>query len=392
MNYSEISEIVTGLVLRNKLAPGSVDTDKLMAPYDAVIKSYKDGSVELSDLVAKHGVSPIQASIQAADAVKDVKADWLYVLSETHIRTSAGESLASIAKKLQRGEEVDQARLRNIVGALTQGTKTGRKKLSEINELDDPLIPIGWKPWDDHIGGMPKSGLVVIGGHPGVGKTSLVADICGSFAETYLDKSALVYSLEMTGPEFKERWLLANPDMDKSVQDRIEVNDLPLNVQEVITDAAMVENVGIVFVDFADLLVRGEVSEAQMGNIYVTLSLGAKELGCPVVLLSQLNRSYHGGIPRPCHIRYTGLAEALASQLVMLYNPAVDFYEDESNQLLTNKKLAYIIFWKVRAGFRVPMSDGKKREGPGAIGMVFGGERGWVGEKSKWFSMKGVTS
>jgi hypothetical protein len=138
-----------------------------------------------------------------------------------------------------------------------------------------------------------------------------------------------------------------------------------------------------VIIDFADYLIRGEVTESKTAELYRILAIGSKQLKCPVVLLSQLSRSYQGGIPRPYHVRYSSLTEAFAWLNIMLYNPSFDFYEERDADVLPIKdKVAYMCVWKCRGGFRLHREDS-----PGAIAVPFIGARGW-GNKSKWFSLK----
>lgn len=96
-----------------------------------------------------------------------------------------------------------------------------------------------------------------------------------------------------------------------------------------------------------------------------------------------------GGIPRPNDIRYTGLAEALGAMIIMLYNPSIDYFSEEdmeNNSLTIREGTAYIVCWKVRAGFRMHRDDS-----PGAIQLQFRGDRGWrTNDAGRWFSLKKV--
>ena len=135
--------------------------------------------------------------------------------------------------------------------------------------------------------------------------------------------------------------------------------------------AAANENLKAIIIDFADMLVEGEQSEAVMGVIYRTLAVLAKTTGVPVILICQLNRNqYQGGIPKINHIRYSGMAEMMSALILLLYNPSSTVADVQANAILPYyPDKGYIIVGKSRFGFK----QGK----PGAVQLDFVGETGW---------------
>jgi replicative DNA helicase len=87
----------------------------------------------------------------------------------------------------------------------------------------------------------------------------------------------------------------------------------------------------------------------------------------------------------------TGLAEALAWMVLMLYNPTTDWHSEPEGReeyflperVYSGSQTGYVICWKVRGGFRKHLEDS-----PGAIAIPFRGDTGWHGTKGKWFSLK----
>jgi hypothetical protein len=140
-------------------------------------------------------------------------------------------------------------------------------------------------------------------------------------------------------------------------------------------------------IDFADLIIEGETGVASMSDMYLALMMGAKKLRVPIFLLSQLSGGYKGGIPRPNHLRWTRLAEALAYMVLMVYNPSIDYFaESESDMIPIVQDRAYIVAWKCRGGFRKHMKDN-----PGAIQIPFRGKHGWdYTHKGSWFRLKDI--
>lgn len=385
MKWQDCSEIVTGLALNNRLATNAINTQTLMPPYDKIVGLIKEGKSH-EEIIEVIGLSPVQSAFDAEKSVNGTGSkDWIKILEDSYQLFSVGQQLERTAKKMQQGELPD---ISNVRYQLSQfdGGKTGRKSLADIESSEIPFIKSGWQPIDDHLGGFPEVGLIVVAGNPGVGKTSWMAKVATRFAMAHLNKRVAVYSLEMILEEVSMRFHEVEKEVDIETQSRIDINCDPLNTDEIIADAARVEDLGLVIIDFADYLVRGEITESSMGMIYRTLSIGSKLLHCPIILLAQLNRTYGGGIPRPRHIRYTSLAEILAWMLIMLYNPETDFYEENEKDkeiLPVMEKTAYMIAWKVRGGFRQHPDDS-----PGAIATGFTGSKGWFTNKSKWFSLK----
>jgi replicative DNA helicase len=199
-----------------------------------------------------------------------------------------------------------------------------------------------------------------------------------SFAKQHKEKVVAVFSIEMMLKEIAGRFREISK-LPKSIEERIYLDDMPVSPEEAINKASTIEDLGLMIIDFADLMIRGETNESSMSHIYRELALGAKSLGIPVILLSQLSYKYKGGIPRVYALRYTSLAKALAWMILMIYNPNRDYYDEQDVNLLpVVEDHSYIIVWKVRGGFRKHLS-----ESPGAIQIPFRGDRGWHPKHSK---------
>jgi hypothetical protein len=178
-------------------------------------------------------------------------------------------------------------------------------------------------------------------------------------------------------------------NMPESVKDRILLNDFPVSADELINKAATIDNLGLICVDFIDMMIR-ENSEAEYSKAYLTLANASKRLHCPIVIIAQLVK-YSGGLPKKKHLRYSRMAEAFPSMILMLYDPATAWSSDEDKddtELPNREGTAFILCWKVRGGFRQHLD-----EAPGAIQLSFRGDTGWGGDgkHSKWFSLKKST-
>jgi replicative DNA helicase len=141
--------------------------------------------------------------------------------------------------------------------------------------------------------------------------------------------------------------------------------------------AALHPDLYFIGVDFADLLVSGEEDDAKVGRIYRTMAKLAKVTHVPVMLLSQLNREYVGGIPRITNLRYSGLAEAMGALIFLLYNPGQVWVKQGGDERLPVRDgRAYIIVGKSRFGFR--------EGGVGAIEVNWNGINSWGEEDFSW--------
>lgn len=89
--------------------------------------------------------------------------------------------------------------------------------VSEIlyGEETDQWIPTGWKTWDNPNGGLPRGGLVIIGGSSGAGKSHVTLQLAK--AQALLGYKVVIVPLEMTEKEQYVR-LLANVSQTDSLK------------------------------------------------------------------------------------------------------------------------------------------------------------------------------
>lgn len=387
MDWQSASEVVAGLVLTGRLALNSVRDELFCSPYDEIIKEMKANHQDMEYLIETIGLSPINACLDAAHSLNGLsKSNWISILENSRALYSAGDRMEKLSRSLRKGENINWAEIIAIARA-ADTSKTDFTPLSEVEEGEVPFMKTGMKPIDKHLGGVPEVGLVLVAGNPGVGKTDFMAKLSSCMAMEHKDKSIAIFSLEMILSEvagrFRKQHILMKED-----ERRIMLDERNGDIDDLINRAAHLPNLGMICIDFADYMIRGETTESAMAHIYRSAAISAKELHIPVVLLAQLNRNYTGGMPRPYHIRYTAMAEILASMLLMLWRPAEDFYvegEKPEEILQPMPNVGYVLAWKIRGGFREHLD-----ESPGAIAIPFLGKHGW-GDQSKWFSLRKVS-
>ena len=295
-SWADASEITCGLLLTGKISSNAVREEIFLPPYDEIVKLYKSGTTEIEDIIEQAGLSPVQASLEAVKSLNGLsKSNWAGILESTASMYTAGIQLEKISKKLKKGEDVDWSVISSISKRAQDKLSSGLVPLSQVKRGGIPFILSGWPVIDDHLGGIPAVGLITVGGLAGTGKTTWLTRFLGSFAKYHKEKNIAFFSLEMVLEEISTRFDEIEK-LPQDVQDRIILNETPLTPEEIINAASSIPNLGIVAVDFADLMIRGDSTESSMAHIYRTLMLGSKELHVPIILVSQLNRQ-GGAIP-----------------------------------------------------------------------------------------------
>lgn len=388
LTWLEHSEIAFGLILSNKLSLTEVRPEQFHVPYNDGVKLLKDG-IAKEDIVSAIGLDAYQTAVEAANTINGASSlSWAEMLDKSAIYYDAGARLEKFSKKLQRGEEIDWSQVTYIANRAQTNISSGLVPMIDVKGQEVPFIKTGWKVFDEHVGGFPNSGLIIIGGNPGVGKTYSMTKLAASWVREHPDQYVAIFELEQEACEIRDR-------MDKTEMltveqlSRIVITDEPLNLEQILSKCATIKNLGVIFIDYVDYLVKGETTEPIMSGIYRTAVLGSKQLHCPIVLYAQLS-GYESGIPKPRHIRWTRLAFGFCWMLCMLYNPGSDEHDFSSNEderlysdVFGDVPTAYMIVWKVKGGFRKHLEDS-----PGAIAIPFRGDKGWHNTTGKWFSLK----
>ena len=356
MNFLGLSEVVVGKCIVGELSPQVVDPEKVHPSYSNLMVMLREGRNE-TDLVDRYGFSVVHVCRQAAQAVNGAPLDYVGLLERASLRSDVGRTLLGVAKKLEAGDDADIGKATAALARfeIEQGEFV---RLSDVTPENAVWVPSNYPPLDQHVGGFPKSGLTVIAGPTGVGKTTLLGRIMTCMAQH--GRETAFFSLEMTVSQILFRFLEIQPDLTLEQRSLIHTTDSAYNVEEIYAAASRLiaanPKIELIGIDFADLMVEGEEKTAKTSAIYRTLALLARRLERPIVLLSQLNReTYSGGLPKVHHLRWSGMAEATASLILLIYNPdriwADSAVGQKGNPLVYIPDSAYIIVGKSRFGF-----------------------------------------
>ncbi len=232
--------------------------------------------------------------------------------------------------------------------------------------------------------GLKAGRLYVIAGRPAMGKTALALQINRDIAKTKKDGITLMFSLEMYEDDLAERLAIMELGVDSKYFKRDEYlldKDRPptldramgqaldrvrgfnmyvcykrgLTVDEIkgIARAAALEHgkINCITVDYLQLIRRqGRDEVTELGYIVRELRDLAGELGCPLILLSQLNRGVEqrdNKRPSMSDLRASGEIEEAADVVILMYRD--EYYgKDEASPKV--KGVLELIFGKVRQG------------------------------------------
>ncbi len=256
--------------------------------------------------------------------------------------------------------------------------------ISEIaeNKLKRRGLVTGYKEFDELTNGLQKGTLNIIAARPGVGKTSLAMNIA-VHAAVNEGKKVAIFDLEMTKEELMQRALSSlakvnlghvlkgSMDSDewkriwtaekKLAQSAIYVDDssmvTPFEILSKCRKLKMTEGLDLIVIDYLQLMTMGkknvESKTQEVSDMTRTLKVAAKELGVPIILLSQLSRAVEkreakndGHKPQLSDLRESGSIEQDADIVLFLYNPAQ--YADVITQ--DEPGTVYLIVAKHRSG------------------------------------------
>ena len=237
-------------------------------------------------------------------------------------------------------------------------------------------VPTGFTELDYKTAGFHGSDLILIAARPAMGKTAFALNIATN-AAVKAHVPVAVFSLEMSKEQLVNRVLCSEAMVDSNKvrtgkldeddwaklasaigplsESEIYIDDTPgISVTEIRTKCRKLKlekNIGMVVIDYLQLVQgsnkRNGSREQEISEISRSLKILAKEIGVPVVALSQLSRAVE---QRPDHrpmlsdLRESGAIEQDADIVMFLYRD--DYYNQDSEK----KDIAEVIIAKHRGG------------------------------------------
>jgi replicative DNA helicase len=296
----------------------------------------------------------------------------------------AESKIFAIAEEGSRGAQGFNA----IQPLLTQVVERIDELYNRDHTSDITGVPTGFTDLDKMTSGLQPGDLIIVAGRPSMGKTAFSINI----AETVAIESGLpvaVFSMEMGGTQLAMRMLgsvgrldqhrlrtgrLIDEDWPRLTHAIQKMNDAQLYIDETPALSSIelrarsrrlarqCGKLGLIVIDYLQLMSgnsQGENRATEISEISRSLKGLAKELQCPVIALSQLNRSLEqrpNKRPVMSDLRESGAIEQDADVILFIYRDQV--YNPDS----PDKGTAEIII-------------GKQRNGPiGSVRLTFLGE------------------
>ena len=242
-------------------------------------------------------------------------------------------------------------------------------------------VPTGFTDLDERTAGLQPTELTILAARPAMGKTSFALSIARN-AACGAGYPVLLFSLEMSAQQLAERLLCSEARVDSTALRRgqlqrqdltnmtygadtlsrapIIIDDTPaLTLRELRASARRFmadkslrgdREFGLIVIDYLQLMQgsgRGSSREQEISEISRGLKQLSKEIHCPVLALSQLNRSLESRPdkrPQLSDLRESGAIEQDADVIMFIYRDVV--YNKESE----HPNIAEVIIGKNRHG------------------------------------------
>ncbi|GAB4009991.1 MAG: replicative DNA helicase [Bdellovibrio sp.] len=255
-----------------------------------------------------------------------------------------------------------------------------RENLKELEDTSRKVgeiqgLPTGYKELDSKLLGMQAGQLIILAARPAMGKTALALNI-GVNVVMQTRLPVAIFSLEMMAKELSMRLLSSRAKVDskrirtknfldtdlrsigRAVQ---ELSGLPIfindsgsstliDIQSQCRKIQAEHGLGLVVIDYLQLMSSHNKTlprEQQIAEISKGLKSLAKELQCPIIALSQLNRGVEARPnkrPNTSDLRESGSIEQDADIVMFVYRD--EYYNPDTKE----PGIAEIIIGKNRAG------------------------------------------
>ena len=249
--------------------------------------------------------------------------------------------------------------------------------LEELANRPNGLVGVtsGFKDLDDKTLGFCPGQLIIVAARPAMGKSAFALNILAN-AALKANTAVVYFSLEMSKEELTGRILASEAmvDSQKIRSGKLEDNDwinltnsagtiseakiflddsvgyTPTELRAKCRKMKLEHNIGLIVIDYLQLMNASKASasrQADISEISRSLKMLAKELGVPIIALSQLSRAPEqrdDHRPMLSDLRESGSIEQDADMVMFLYRD--DYYNPETER----KNVAEVILAKNRAG------------------------------------------
>ena len=313
-------------------------------PSAANFKHYAD--IIKNDSILRQIIDASQATIN--DAFESVDAGNVLAKAEKLIFDISQTKSRSSLEHIKYGvtEAIDMMEKLAIDPNANAGVKTGFPTLDKITN--------GFKPGE----------LIIIAARPGIGKTTLAVNFAINSAVKY-GKSVAMFDLEMSALQVAQRFICATGrvpmDMVKGgTKDQntwatlfetkkiLENANIYIDDTTTITPAEILSKcrrlkaqsgLDMVIIDYLQLMKAEKASkdgnrQQEVADLTRSIKLAARELGCPILLLSQLNRGVEqrsDKTPQLSDLRESGSIEQDADIVMFISDRADESVKEDDD-------------------------------------------------------------
>ncbi len=281
-----------------------------------------------------------------------------------------GETEKKIFDVLQKKQSDDIEPIENIVLKVIDKVERAARHKGNVTGLATGFYDLDYKT-----SGLQPSDLILIAARPSMGKTAFALNLV-QYITIRNKVPSVIFSLEMSRDQLVNRLLsmesrvdaqmlrtgnLKPSDWEKIMESAGDIASAPLVIDDTpgITIAELrsrcrklklEKNIGLVVIDYLQLMSGGgrhESRQNEISEISRSLKAVAREIGAPVIALSQLSRACE---LRPDHrpilsdLRESGAIEQDADVVMFLYRD--DYYDHNSPK----KNISEVIIAKQRNG------------------------------------------
>ena len=300
---------------------------------NALLRRLLKASYEIQESVLGHQDAPRELVEQAERAMLEVARD------------DRQQDFRAIEEVLH--EELDKLHKLSLEGTSLTGTPSGFKDLDAIT------------------GGFQPGNLIIVAARPAMGKSALVCNIAENAAlDPKRPTPVALFSLEMTESELAQRFVASQamikgeelrmgrvaekrwPKILKAsqrlaaaplwVDDSSDVGLLEIRAKARRLHSQFEGGLGLIIIDYLQLMrtdSRYDSRVTAVGELSRGLKILARELGVPVIALSQLSRAVEQRSPKKpllSDLRESGNLEQDADLVMFIYRD--DYYEKEDSE------------------------------------------------------------
>ncbi|MBQ3311732.1 AAA family ATPase [bacterium] len=221
---------------------------------------------------------------------------------------------------------------------------------------DLSTVKTGFYAIDELIRGFRKSELIILGGRPAMGKSTIGLNIAYNMAKS--GKNVVFYSLEMSTKDLHKRLVKAETgienlfkitqqDFEKCINASNNIEKLPLkiydkadvNVEDIYAHSMKlkaINKIDVMFIDHLSILKSRRSYKSryeEISDMSRQLKVIAKDLDVPVIALCQLNRGVESRdvkIPTMADLRDSGSIEQDADLICFIHRP--EYYTLQKNE------------------------------------------------------------